>query len=78
VFLKKTEDNKDITIAIYRDQVLEPIVFLLFDQLEPEYIFIKDGAKVHLKYTKLARLQHSIQGFDWPPSSPDLKIIEKV
>ena len=54
------------------------MVFLLFDQLGPEYIFIKDGAKVYARSTRLPRLQHRIRGFSWPPSSPDLNPIKKV
>ncbi|KAF7862490.1 hypothetical protein EAF04_007363 [Stromatinia cepivora] len=62
----------------YRDQVLIPIVFFLFDELGPEYIFIEDGAKFHLKHARRARLEHGVRGFQWPPSSPDLNPIEKV
>jgi len=78
VFLEKAEDNRSVTSAVYRDQVLELIVFPLFDELGPEYIFIEDGAKVYLGYAKRARLEHSVRGFQWPPSSPDLNVIKKV
>ena len=60
------------------EQVLEPIVFPLFDTLGPEYIFIEDGSKVHKGNARLPRLIHGIRGFNWPPSSPDLNPIERV
>ena len=78
VFLEKEEGCKGVNSRAYRDQVLYPIVFPLFDELGPEYIFQEDGSKVHKGYARLAKLQHSIRGFDWPPSSPDLNVIEKV
>jgi hypothetical protein len=59
-------------------QVLQPVVFPLFNELELEYIYMEDEFKVHLGFTRLPRLQHSVQGFKWPPSSPDLNPIEKV
>ena len=62
----------------YLQQVLEPVVFPLFDQLGPEYIFMEDSSKVHCGKARLPRLQHGIRGFKWPPSSPDLNPIEKV
>ena len=48
VFLEKDKDAKGINSRAYRDQVLEPIIFLLFDKLGTEYIFMEDGSKVHL------------------------------
>ena len=39
---------------------------------------MEDGAKVHLGKARLPRLQHGVRGFNWPPSSPDLNLIEKV
>ena len=78
VFLKKEEGCKGVNSRAYRDQVLEQVVFPLFDDLGPEYIFMEDGAKVHKGHARLAKLQHNIRGFDWPPSSPDLNTIEKV
>ena len=78
VFLEKAPGNRGITSRVYRDQVLIPVVFPLFDDLGPEYIFMEDGAKVHKGDARLAKLEYSIRGFDWPPSSPDLNVIEKV
>ena len=78
VFLEKEEGSKGITTKAYLRQVLEIVVFPKFDELSPEYIFMKDGAKVHLGYARLPRLEHGIRGFKWPPSSPDLNPIEKV
>ena len=39
---------------------------------------MEDGSKVHLGYARLPRLEHGVRGFNWPPSSPDLNVIEKV
>jgi hypothetical protein len=62
----------------YLQEVLQPVVFPLFDQLSLEYIYMEDGSKVHLGLAKLPRLLHKVPGFKWPPSSPDLNVIEKV
>ena len=78
VFLEKEEGSKEVNSKAYLHQVLEPIVFPLFDTLGPDYIFIEDDSKVHLRYTRLPRLEHGIRGFNWPPSSPDLNVIEKL
>ncbi|PVH67703.1 hypothetical protein DL98DRAFT_274967 [Cadophora sp. DSE1049] len=78
VFLEKEEGSKGITSKAYLHQVLEPVIFPKFDQLGRDYIFMEDGAKVHLGHARLPRLEHSIRGFNWPPSSPDLNPIEKV
>ena len=78
VFLEKLPEHKGICSKAYLQQVLEPIVFPLFDNLGPEYIYMEDGSKVHLGKARLPRLQHGIHGFKWPPSLPDLNPIEKV
>jgi transposase len=78
VFLEKELGHKGVTSRVYKTQVLESIVAPLFDQLGTEYIFMEDGAKIHKGYARLIKLQHNIRGFDWPPSSPDLNVIEKV
>ena len=78
VFLEKLPERKGICSKAYLQQVLDPIVFPLFDDLGPEYIYMEDGSKVHLGKARLPRLQHGVHGFKWPPSSPDLNPIEKV
>jgi hypothetical protein len=78
VFIEKLPKRKGIYSKAYLQQVLEPVIFLLFDQLSLEYIFIEDGSKVHTGNACLPRLQHNIRGFYWPPSLPDLNPIEKV
>ena len=78
VFLEKEEGTKGVNSRVYRDQVLQPIVFPLFDQLGTEYIFMEDGSKIHKGDARLAKLQYQIKGFDWPPSLSDLNVIEKV
>jgi len=78
IFLEKLPGRRGICSKAYLQQVLEPVVFPLFDSLGPEYIYMEDGSKVHKGHSRLPKLQHSIRGFDWPPSSPDLNIIERV
>ena len=64
VFLEKVPGNRGITSRIYRNQVLIPIVFPLFNDLGTEYIFIEDGVKVYKGDARLAKLEYSIRGFD--------------
>jgi hypothetical protein len=49
VFLEKLPDCKDICSKAYLQQVLQPVVFLLFNQLDLEYIFIEDRSKVYVE-----------------------------
>jgi hypothetical protein len=56
VFLEKLPGRKGVCSKAYLQQVLEPIVFLLFDSLGPEYIYMEDGSKVHLGKARLPRL----------------------
>ncbi len=76
--MEKLPERKGICSKAYLQQVLQPVVFPLFDQIGLEYIFIEDGAKVHTGSARLPWLEHRIRGFKWPPSSPDLNPIEKV
>jgi hypothetical protein len=78
VFMEKLPERKGVCSKAYLQQVLQPMVFLLFDQLGLEYIFMEDESKVYAGNARLPRLQHGIRGFAWPPSSPDLNPIEKV
>jgi len=78
VFMEKLPGCKGICSKAYLQQVLQPVVFPLFDELGPEYIFMEDGSKVHAGSTRLPRLQHGIRRFSWPPFSPDLNPIEKA
>ena len=78
VFVEKLLERKGVCSKAYLQQVLEPVVFPLFDQVGPEYIFMEDGSKVYVGKARLPRLQHGIRGFKWPPFSPDLNPIEKV
>lgn len=48
VFLEKLPEQKGICSKAYLQQILEPVVFPLFDDLGSEYIYMEDGAKVHL------------------------------
>jgi hypothetical protein len=63
VFLKKLPNCKGICSKAYLQQVLQPVVFLLFDQLGLEYIFIEDGSKVYVRNAQLLKLQYRIKGF---------------
>jgi len=78
VSLEKLPERKGICSKAYLQQVLEPIVFLLFDDLGLEYIYMEDRSKVHLGKARLPCLQHGVRGFKWPPSLLDLNPIEKV
>jgi transposase len=82
VFLEKEEGRKGICSHAYLTQVLKPVVFPHFDSLSEQekesFIFIEDGAKVHKGHARLPCLNKGIRGFRWPPSSPDLNLIEKV
>jgi len=64
VFLKKLPSWKGVCSKVYLEQVLEPIVFLLFNSLRLEYIFIEDRSKVHKGKAKLPQLVHRIRGFN--------------
>lgn len=78
MFIEKLPGRRGICSKAYLQQVLQPVIFPLFDRLGPEYIFIEDGAKVHARSARLPRLSYGIRGFKWSPSSPDLNPIEKV
>ena len=47
VFLERCEGHKGIDSQAYLEQVLEPIVFPVFEEFGEEYIFMEDGNKVH-------------------------------
>ncbi len=78
VFMKKLPGQKGICSKAYLQEVLQPVIFPLFDDLGPDYIFMEDGAKVHLGHARRQRLQHGVRTMSWPPCSPDLNPIEKV
>ncbi len=82
IFLEKEEGMRGIYSKAYLRQVLEGVVFPLYDFMtveeQEEFIFMEDGAKVHKGFAKGPRATKGILGFDWPPSSLDLNPIEKV
>ena len=82
VFLEKRLERKGICSQVYLEQCLEAVIFPWYDTLneaqKAEMIFMEDGAKVHKGKAKLPRLNKGIRGFNWPPSLPDLNLIEKV
>ena len=63
VFIQKLPGRKGICSKAYLRQVLQRVVFPLFDRLGPEYIFMEDGAKVYTGSARLPRLSHGIRGF---------------
>jgi transposase len=81
-FLGKGAKKKGICSIAYLNQVLNPIVFPWFDSLiveqKEEFLFMEDRAKIHKGMAKLPRKLRGLRRFDWPPSSPDLNLIEKV
>ncbi len=77
VFIESSLDERVFAKA-YLQQVLQPVVFPLFDRLGLEYIFIEDGSKVYAGSARLPQLEHGVRGFNWPPSSLDLNPIEKA
>jgi hypothetical protein len=52
----------------YLEQGLEHVVFLSFETVGPEYIFIEDRSKIYKGKAKLPRLLYGIRRFSWPPS----------
>ena len=55
------------------------VILFLAGIEEDNSIYMEDGAKVHLGHAKKVRADAGLQGFKlWPPSSPDLNLIEKV
>jgi hypothetical protein len=62
--MEKLEGRKGICSKAYLTEVLQPVVFPLFNTLGPEYIFMEDSAKVHAGSARLPRLSHGIRGFN--------------
>jgi hypothetical protein len=56
VFIEKLPERRGICSKVYLQEILEPVVFLLFDILGPEYIFMEDSAKVYYRSICLLRL----------------------
>ena len=68
MFLEKKEGKKGICSQAYLEQVLEGVMFPLYDSVEDDkresMIFMEDGAKVHQGKARLPRLEKGIRGFD--------------
>lgn len=80
VFLERCHGKRGINSRDYAEQVLEEVVGPFLQDMEPDTIFMEDGAKVHLGFAKAVHKALNIRGFSqgWPPSSPNLNLIEKV
>ena len=82
IFMVKEEGRKGIYSQAYLNQVLEPVIFpfqaLLSDEQKQEQHFMEDGLKVYKGKARLPCLNYGVRGFNQPPSSPDLNLIEKV
>ena len=96
VFLERRYGKKGINSRDYAEQVLKvsvcsllfltstnlkkAVVGLFLKDIEPNTIFMEDGALVHKGAAKAVRKRLSIKGFsnNWPLSSPDLNPIKKV
>ncbi|PQE19211.1 hypothetical protein CJF30_00007538 [Rutstroemia sp. NJR-2017a BBW] len=60
VFLEKRPGCKGVDSTAYKEQVLEPIIFPLFEKAGLEYIFMEDGSKVHKGHARLARFEQDV------------------
>jgi hypothetical protein len=82
VFLEHEECHRGICSHAYTNQILNPVVIPYYESLTKEqqvaFLYVEDGTKIHKGQARLIKLNRGIQGFDWPPSSPDLNPIEKV
>jgi hypothetical protein len=56
IFIKKLPEHRGIYSKAYLQEVLEPVVFPLFDILGPEYIFIGNNTKIYYRSIRLLRL----------------------
>jgi hypothetical protein len=56
VFIEKLLERRGICSKAYLQEVLEPVVFPLFDILGLEYIFMENSAKVYCGSACLPRL----------------------
>ena len=68
VFLTPLEGKKGIYSKAYLQQVLEPIIFPLWDSIDEEeraqYVFIENRAKIHKGKARLPRLERGIRGLN--------------
>jgi hypothetical protein len=76
--MEKLPGQKGICFRAYLEQVLEPVVFLLFEIFGSDYIYMENGSKIHKGKARLLYLEYGVRGFNWPFSSPDLNPIEKI
>ena len=56
MFLEHKPEDKGITSKAYLCQVLEPVIFPLFNDLGPEYYYMEDGLGVHKQFARIAKL----------------------
>jgi hypothetical protein len=72
-----------ITADSYIEHVLDPVLYPFYEYIQGETnqtpFVVEDGAPAHrAQKTKERRAELNIQSLDWPPSSPDLNIIENI
>lgn len=68
-----------LTADRYRDNILQPVVLPIAEELHPEFCLMHDNARPHIAAINLQWLQtHNVQVLPWPAQSPDLNPIEHV
>ena len=84
--MEKTPGCRGINMQAYADQIMRPHLGPLFSKAQendPCVFVIEDNAPVHGKKggTSLCnkiRMDLDIYSIDWPPSSPDMNVIENI
>jgi hypothetical protein len=76
--MEKLLGQKGICFRAYLEQILEPIIFPLFEILGLDYIYMENRSKIYKGKARLPHLEHGVYGFNWPFSSPDLNFIKKI
>jgi hypothetical protein len=56
VFIEKLPERKGICSKVYLQEILEPVVFPLFNILGLEYIFMENNTKIYYRSIYLLRL----------------------
>lgn len=83
MLLEREDESKGIIFKAYLHQVLEPIVFEMFDGYEEEFIYIGDGAKIHIGAAKIPKdhvwnLYNELASFTRPKSHREGLAMDKI